>query len=312
MNMNKMKILIAYDGSSFSDAALDDLLRAGLPSEVEAQVVSVSEVFVPVAAHAGLVPAPPSANIFLQEKKDAQEIAQSAARRINQRFPHWIVRAQGCAGSTVMEILAEADQWQPDLIVVGSHGRSAVSRFFLGSVTMSVLHGARCPVRVVRGDVRLDQMPIRNIVGIDGSPFGAAVIKSVARRKWPADAEFRVVTCYGPFRRQIEPSVSEPEKLFAEKTLKEAVARLRTAGLNTSGKVLLDDPRHALIEEADVWKADCIFVGARGLNTFERLLLGSVSSKVAGHAPCSVEVVRYPEKSVEAERYPEKLVSNYV
>jgi len=310
--MNKMKILIAYDGSSFSDAALDDLLRAGLPSKAEALVVSVSEVFMPVASHAGLVPALPGAEILLQEKNDALEIAQSAARRINQSFPHWIVRAQGYAGSTVMEILAEADHWQPDLIVVGSHGRSALTRFFLGSVAMSVLHGARCPVRVVRGDVRPDQTPIKNIIGVDGSPFGAAVIESVARREWPADTEFRVVTCYGPFRRQIEPSVSEPEKLFAEKTQNEAVARLRAAGLNASGEALLDDPRLALIEEADTWKADCIFVAARGLNTFERLLLGSVSSKVAGHAPCSVEVVRYPEKSVEVVRHPERLVSSYV
>lgn len=296
--MSKMKILIAYDGSSFSDAALDDLLRAGLPSKAEALVVSVSEVFVPVASHAGLVPALPGAEILLQEKNDALELAQSAGQRINQRFPDWIVKAQGYAGSTVMEILTEADQWQPDLIVIGSHGRSSLSRFFLGSVTMSVLHGARCPVRVVRGDVRPDQTAIRNIVGVDGSPFGAAVIRSVTSREWPADAEFRVVACYGPFRRQIEPGVSEPEKLFAEKIQKEAVARLRTAGLNTSGKVFLDDPRHALIEEADAWKADCIFVGARGLSAFERILLGSVSSKVAGHAPCSVEVVRYPEKVV--------------
>jgi nucleotide-binding universal stress UspA family protein len=307
-----MKILIPYDGSSFSDAALDDLLRAGLPSEAEALVVSVSEVFVPVASHAGLVPALPGAEMLLHEKKDAQEMAQSAAQRINQSFPHWIVRAQGYAGSTVMEILTEADLWLPDLIVIGSHGRSALSRFFLGSVTMSVLHGARCPVRIVRGDVRRDQAPIKNIIGVDGSPFGAAVINLVTRREWPADTEFQVVTCYGPFRSEIEPGVFEPEKLFAEKARNEAVARLSAAGLKASGEALLDDPRRALIEVADAWKADCIYVGARGLNTFERILLGSVSSKVAGHAPCSVEVVRYPEKSVEAERYPEKLVSSYV
>ncbi len=296
--MNKMKMLIAYDGSSFSDAALDDLQRAGLPSKAEVLVISVSEVFVPLVLHAAPVPAMPGDEYLSHEKNDALEMAQSAARRINWRFPDWLVRPQGYASSTAMTILTEADLWQPDLIVVGSHGRSALSRFFLGSVTMSVLHGARCLVRVVRGDIKSDQTPIRNIIGVDGSIFAAAALESVARREWPADTEFQVVTCYGPFRRNIEPAVSEPEKLFAEKILNEAVAMLGAAGLNVSGKALLDDPRRALIEEADAWEADCIFIGARGLNTFERLLLGSVSSKVAGHAPCSVEVVRYSENAV--------------
>ena len=44
--------------------------------------------------------------------------------------------------------------------------------------------------------------------------------------------------------------------------------------------------------EAEKWGADCIFVGARGLNGLERLLLGSVSTAVASYAHCSVEVVR--------------------
>jgi nucleotide-binding universal stress UspA family protein len=293
--MNKMKILVAYDGFSFSDAALDNLLRAGLPPEADAQVISVSEVITPVASHAGVVPALPSDEILSRQKNDAMELAQSAAQRINQYFPAWVVKPQGYASSTAPEILSEADRWRPDLIVVGSHGRSALTRFFLGSVTMSVLHGARCPVRVVRGDVRKDQTPIRNIIGVDGSSFATAAVESVVKRVWPTGAEFRVVTCYGMFSPKIEPSALAPLKLGAEEIQNEAVSKLSATGLNASGKVLFDDPRHGLIEEAETWKADCIFVGARGLNTFERLVLGSVSSKVAGHAPCSVEVVRFSE-----------------
>jgi nucleotide-binding universal stress UspA family protein len=191
--INKMKILVAYDGSSFSDAALDDLLRAGLPSEAEARVVSVSEVITPVVRRLGVAPAPPSNETLSHQKNDAIELAQSAARRINQYFPEWVVRPQGYASSTVTEILAEAERWRPDLIVVGSHGRYALTRFFLGSVTMSVLHGVRCPVRVVRGDVRRDQRPVRNIIGVDDAPFATAVIEAVARREWPTGSEFRVV-----------------------------------------------------------------------------------------------------------------------
>jgi nucleotide-binding universal stress UspA family protein len=47
-----------------------------------------------------------------------------------------------------------------------------------------------------------------------------------------------------------------------------------------------------LIAEAESWGADCIFVGARGMDRIDRFLLGSVSSALAARAHCSVEIVR--------------------
>jgi nucleotide-binding universal stress UspA family protein len=52
------------------------------------------------------------------------------------------------------------------------------------------------------------------------------------------------------------------------------------------------DPRRALVEDAEQWGADAIFVGARGIGLLERFLLGSVSAAVAARAGCSVEIVR--------------------
>jgi nucleotide-binding universal stress UspA family protein len=63
-------------------------------------------------------------------------------------------------------------------------------------------------------------------------------------------------------------------------------------GLTVSTLVRKEEPKHLLVSEAEAWGANCIFVGARGMGTFERLLLGSVSSAVAARAHCSVEVVR--------------------
>lgn len=47
---NKMKLLIAYDGSCSADTALDDLLRAGLPAQVDAIFISVADIFMPRGA----------------------------------------------------------------------------------------------------------------------------------------------------------------------------------------------------------------------------------------------------------------------
>jgi nucleotide-binding universal stress UspA family protein len=69
-------------------------------------------------------------------------------------------------------------------------------------------------------------------------------------------------------------------------------ALLRTRGLTVSSVIKEGDPKHILLDEAEQWEADSLFVGARGLSLMERFLLGSVSAAVAARAHCSVEVVR--------------------
>ncbi|MBK9709453.1 MAG: universal stress protein [Acidobacteria bacterium] len=56
--------------------------------------------------------------------------------------------------------------------------------------------------------------------------------------------------------------------------------------------ILEGDPKSVLLDEAEKWGADCIFVGAAGMSAIDRLLLGSISAAVATRAECSVEVVR--------------------
>jgi nucleotide-binding universal stress UspA family protein len=76
------------------------------------------------------------------------------------------------------------------------------------------------------------------------------------------------------------------------KAAHEAVQVLEKSGLIVTSQIVAGKPDELLIAEAEKWGADCIFVGARGLNGLERLLLGSVSTAVASYAHCSVEVVR--------------------
>jgi nucleotide-binding universal stress UspA family protein len=79
---------------------------------------------------------------------------------------------------------------------------------------------------------------------------------------------------------------------------------LRLSGLRVDEPIVRDgDPKHLLLEEANAWGADCIFVGARGLSRMQRVLLGSVSGAVAARAECSVEVIR-PNSIAPAEGQP--------
>ena len=79
---------------------------------------------------------------------------------------------------------------------------------------------------------------------------------------------------------------------WAEKKSAAAEKRLARPGVGVTTSVLVGDPRIVLLREARSWEADCIFLGSRGLAGIDRFLLGSVSSSVATHAPCTVEIVR--------------------
>ncbi len=294
----KMKILIGYDGSGCADAALDDLQRAGLPHEAEAVVISVADVFLPPPLKEGddTFPFQVSDGVRRARARAARAIEEirgfsaQASDRVKTNFPDWNVRTEACVDSPAWAMIKKADEWKPDLIVVGSHGRSAIGRLILGSVSQKVLTEARCSVRVARGQVDEPDTPVRNIIGIDGTPDSGRAVRAVAERVWPEHSEVRLVTAIGGFHMYgLEPDV---QMAHAHEIQQAAETELRTAGIQFSSVIKEGDPKSVLTGEAEAWGADCIFVGAKGHRFLERFLLGSVSAAVATRAHCSVEVVR--------------------
>jgi nucleotide-binding universal stress UspA family protein len=295
-----MKILIAYDGSSCADHALDDLSRAGLPERTEAMVVSVAESRLPNP--------PPSSYEILESAfvegadigfeslatsrivEEAYALAFQASKRVQASFPGWDVRANGYSGSPAGQIVEKAENWGADLVVVGSHGRSALGRLMLGSVAQRVVTDAHCSVRVARAPRGERDSPLRILIGVDGSSHSGAAVMEVASRSWPKGSEVRLLTSVDPWSEY----AAEPDDKYAgvRGIHQSAEAFLRAAGLEVSSQVKEEDAKHLLVNEAESWGADSIFVGARGLGRLGRMLLGSVSTAVVARAHCSVEVVR--------------------
>jgi nucleotide-binding universal stress UspA family protein len=291
---NRMKVLVAYDGSQCADAALDDLRRAGLPANAQIKVLSVVENWLP----------PPSGLEIIEHIDRDQEylaLARRGGTRLVSMEPGWDVKSESGAGSPATVIVEKADEWGADLIVVGSHWRTALGQFFFGSVSQKVLHEAHCSVRVARGRIEEPDTPVRLVVGVDGSEGAEAAVEAVAVRKWPAGSEARIVnatwaTPQITSNRMVSP-ITEwiiEEKARVKKMIDEAIGKLSAAALRTDAVVKEGEPKSLLIGEAESWGADCIFVGARGMGRIDRFLLGSVSSAVAARAHCSVEVARRP------------------
>lgn len=282
-----MRILIGYDGSEGADAALDDLQRAGLPEEAEAHIVSVAEVWFIEHNPAAYEVASSS---YEHGIKEAEELAGRAIKRVQAKFPNWRLSPHALTGSPTEALLAEANEWKPDMIVIGSHGRSALGRLIFGSVSQKLVTEAPCSVRVARGNLPLGNPGVRILIGFDGSPDSEAAVRTVAGRNWPANSEVRIVTSVdSPFmnRPPTEDYLGRVREIQAR-----ANAELEGAGLSTSTTIKEVNPKRALVEEAKEWDADSIFLGARDVRKTEGLLLGSVAAAVSARAHCSVEVVR--------------------
>jgi len=308
-----MKILIGYDGSECADASIDDLKRAGLPEKVEAQILSVAEVWLPPPASPDSESMEQVAGVrailkpmYARAKRAMQEtsaFAQRARDRVAALFPSWTVTATASSGSPAWELVFLSDSWQPDLVVVGSQGRTAVGRFVLGSVSQVVLTEAQCSVRVARGRIDESDTPVRIVIGVDGSPLSEAAVREVSRRKWSANSELKLIVVDDPMRagfvvedypRLEESEFAERNHAWTEKILANNAEILRDQrSLEVTTEIIEGNPKLELARAAEEWRADCIFVGSAGAsNTIGRFVLGSVSAAVAARAHCSVEVVR--------------------
>lgn len=311
-----MKILVAYDGSQCSEAAIDDLNRAGLPSSGEAVVITVAEVWLPppngVDPTEADVP-DPYIEAALKRYRDKGEkmlneaamLAEHAAKRLRNVLRGWKVSSHTSYGSPAWEVISRAEDIKPDLIILGSQGQSALSRLVLGSTSQKVLSESGCSVRIARGRNEAEPVAERRLmIGYDGSPGANAAVDAVASREWSPETRIQVVCVTDPVMpstigRFIIPAtewtegeLSGDHEWISEMATK-AVARLAENGLTAESRIIEGNPKSALIREAENWHADCIFVGATShTSRIGRLLLGSTAAALAARAHCSVEVVR--------------------
>lgn len=311
-----MNLLIAYDGSKCAEAAIDDLVRAGLPAIGTAGVISVAEVFLPpqnstTDGGAGAAPSPEVEEMVRKYRERGEKavaeavlLARHAADRVRAALPKWRVTPTATYGSPAWEIIDAAEKLSADLIVVGSQGQSALGRFFLGSISQKVLSEARSSVRVARGRIEVEKGPERIVIGFDDSAGSLAAASAVAKRSWSSGTEVRLLAVSEPvvpgaIARFVKPftgmaeEVAVADRQWIEQAAQTALEELRAAGFAADLHVRPGNPKTVLVEEAERWGADCIFVGATALEgVIERALIGSTSSAVAARAHCSVEVVR--------------------
>lgn len=289
--VNSMRVLLAMDSSRGAEAALNEVARRPWPAGSLVCVLNVID--------SGDYLRMPTLITLASEAAEA--LAQSAAGLI---ASSGVQTATAVVDGYSRERIPEyAEEWRADLVILGSHGHAALTRFLLGSVARAVLRGVTCSVEIVRarpaGPALRSGMNI--LVASDGSECSNAAVASVAGRPWPPGSVIRVIsvadavlppmpTWYGEAGSVAR--LHEEAKKEAERSAQEAKDMLISRGVDVTKTVLHGDPKAMIIEEAERWSADLVVLGSHGPRGLDRMLLGSVAEALAMHARCSVEVIR--------------------
>lgn len=146
-----MKILLAIDGSSHSDVAVEEVAKRPWPPQSEIKVLTVAEVPIVVGMETWAVPPDYYEQLDNAVRETAKEVIDRALVRLKS-IPDKTMKisSQIILGPPRQMIVGEAEGWAADLIVMGSRGLGAWNRLLLGSVSSAVVHHAKCSVEIVR------------------------------------------------------------------------------------------------------------------------------------------------------------------
>jgi nucleotide-binding universal stress UspA family protein len=143
-----MKILIAIDGSDYSQAALQSVIARPWPPDTEVKVLHVVE---PPSLLMGREMGgydPEFEMVWKALREQAKDLVSKAAEKLS--GAKFNVSTELVEGDPKSQIIDIANEWRADMIVLGSHGRMGLNRFLMGSVSQNVVRHAHCSVEIVR------------------------------------------------------------------------------------------------------------------------------------------------------------------
>ncbi len=292
-----MKVLLATDGSEQARATTDLLYRL-IPPEADVILLSVSEDSdLPTDDWAPGALA--KLHNALRDETD-RLLAKEASRLEEAGYEVELMSRHGNAGDQITQAVKDVEA---DLVAVGSRGTSSFKEYLLGSVSQRVAKHSPCSVLLGRStpppaeEKREDVLKV--VLAMDGSPesrVAARGLANLARHRsfevhclqvLPAERDWGVDLA----RHMAE--VSRRDKQQAVQLLRQTAAMLQTAGAVASSHLLVgQDPAEEIIEHARLENADLAVLGSKGMSAVDHFLLGSVTHKLASHAPCPVLLVK--------------------
>lgn len=265
-------LLACTDGSDEGQNAVTQALALGQTCGSKVYVLQVVEIVPEFEAVA------PDLRACLEEEIQRQKaVTTSEAALKGVLLDYRVLHSV----SPFAAIVAEADRIQPRLIIMGRYGRTVLLRLSMGSVTARVIGLSPFNVLVVPQGTTLTFK--RLLIASDGSEYSDAALTEAIAMAGRADSELLGVAV-----AREEGEIAEAQEIVHRMLTAANQAGVAFQGLSPQG-LAADD---GIIQVALENRVDLIIMGSHGRTGFKRLLMGSVTERVIGQAPCPVLVVK--------------------
>jgi nucleotide-binding universal stress UspA family protein len=299
------RILCPVDFSDHSRRALDHALTIATWYDSVVTVLHVSPLM-PVAAYAPMSGMPPYVGLTPDARQALMRSLKEFADGGQASVP---IEFEIAEGHTAAVIVDRADEVSADLLVLGTHGRSGLDRWVLGSVTEKVLRKARCPVLTAPAHAdgaAAKTTGFRRIVcAVDFSDCSMHALEyaiSLAEEAHASLTVVHVIELPPDIPREVHETVMlGPPNQREYLALAEEAGRVRLthavpdrvrAAVNVDTVLAAGKPYREILRVAAEHSADLIVVGVHGRGAIDRMLFGSTTQHLVRQASCPVLTIR--------------------
>lgn len=294
------RILLPTDGSEWSMAAARHAFALARLDGGTVHALSVVDArhfekeLVGTDRDAGMSVAEQSAHAAVDHVRTlADEVDCRVRTSVRQGMPH----------TTIVDYAASHDV---DLVVMGTHGRTGLERFLLGSVAERVLRESSTPVLTVHLDGETETPSYADVlVPTDGSEGSAAALEHALTLATATGGRLHVLSVVdsraisGGFEAgPALPSIRTHLERYARDSVEAFRDRATDAGVDSTGTVAVGLPADEIRAFAED-NADLVVMGTHGRTGLERVILGSVTERVVRTTDVPVLTVR-PSASLTA------------
>ncbi|WP_123533029.1 universal stress protein [Halosimplex salinum] len=300
-------ILVPTDGSDTAELAAGHALALSEAFDATIHVLGA----VDVDGEAGPFDAGGVDEEFVAElEADAEAAVASAAESMGDR-PVETAVVDGDPAEAIDDYAVENGV---DLVVMGTHGRTGISRVLTGSTSARVVRESRVPVvtvRAVNGPPSTDYDDV--LIPTDGSPAAEAAVDHGLSVADAFDATVHAVYVIdvsalaggtgssvagaGGGGDVATGDLLDPLVESGEDATERVAGRAREAGLDATTDVVEGSPGSALLDYVDDSSVDFVTMGTHGHSGLDRVLLGSTTERLMRHSPVPVFSVRADESS---------------
>ncbi len=226
--------------------------------------------------------------------KRAKEESEAKLKAIRERMKNAGVKvtAEVRVGNPQSEIKQAIETGKPDLVVMGTHGRKGVERWFLGSVTESLLRHSPVPLLTVSpasrtGDCRFRQIAVTTDFS-DGTAAAIAYAFSIAGENESRVDLLHVVDDVG---LDITERYGDPVLKNIKKKLESLVPAAAKDWCDVGTTIEAGTPYRVILKFVEQTKPDLLVMNIHGKNMLDRVLLGTTADRVVRAATCPVMLI---------------------